>query len=138
MITRKELQDFARLKRLNLGNAEKDYLLDIALFSISRQTKNEMVFKGGTCLYKFHKLSRFSEDLDFSAVKEIDISGIADSIIAGLKNFGINSSLHEKKEPHNSVLMSLRVEGPLFTGSPYSYAKIGIDINKKSEVILPH
>ena len=41
--------------------------------SISNHTKNELVFKGGTCLYKFYKFNRFSEDIDFSALSPIDL-----------------------------------------------------------------
>ena len=89
MITRKELEEIARLKGLSLGNTEKDYLLDIALLSISKNTKNELVFKGGTCLYKFYKLNRFSEDLDFSAVKKTNINLLIKNIISDFERFGI-------------------------------------------------
>ncbi len=62
MISIDELKKMAKIKGLSLGNAEKDYLIDIVLLLISRNTKDELVFKGGTCLYKFHNLDRFSED----------------------------------------------------------------------------
>ena len=136
MITKRELEEIARLKGLTLGNAEKDYLIDIALLSISKNTKNELVFKGGTCLYKFHKLDRFSEDMDFSATAKINVAGIINKVISDFERFGINANLHNKREPHNSVLINLRAEGPLYSGRPTSYAKIGIDINLKSRVIL--
>jgi len=136
MITKKDLEEIARLKGLALGNAEKDYLIDIALLSISKNTKNELVFKGGTCLYKFHKLNRFSEDMDFSATAKINVDGIMDKVISDFKKFGINAKLYNKREPYNSVLINLRVEGPLYSGRPVSYAKIGVDINLKSKVIL--
>ncbi len=136
MITKKELEEIARLKGLTLGNIEKDYLIDITLLSISKNTKNELVFKGGTCLYKFHRLNRFSEDLDFSAATKINIDRIMNKAISDFKKFGINAKLHKKMEPYNSVLVDLRVEGPLYSGSPASYAKIGVDINLKSSVLL--
>src|SRR3989338_2755966 len=136
MITKKELEDFARLKRLSLGNAEKDYLIDIALLSISGNTKNELVFKVGTCLYKFYKLNRFSEDLDFSLTSKIDINKLIAGVISDFERFGIKAVQHRKKEPYNSVLIGLRIEGPLFSGKPVTYASIGIDINLKSGIIL--
>ena len=136
MITRKELADIARVKGLSLGNAEKDYVIDMALSSISRNTKNELVFKGGTCLYKFHKLNRFSEDIDFSAVAEIDFDRLLGKVIADFGRFGMKANLQRKKEPYNSVLVTLRIEGPLFNGQPVSCAHLGIDINKKSAVLL--
>lgn len=128
--------DMAKLKGLNLGNAEKDYLIDIALLSISRNTKNELVFKGGTCLYKFHKLNRFSEDLDFSVVSDIDIDILLNKLINDFKSFGIKATKHEVRMPFNSMLVKLRIEGPLFSGSPSSYANLGLDFNFKSAVVM--
>lgn len=136
MITRKELAGIARIKALSLGNAEKDYLIDIALSSISRNIKNELVFKGGTCLYKFYRLNRFSEDIDFSAVAEVEVDRLLQKLITDFERFGVKATLHKKKEPHNSVLITLKIEGPLFTGQPASYAHLGIDINRKSTVVL--
>lgn len=136
MITKTELQEFARLKGLNLGNAEKDYLLDMVLLSISKNTKNELVFKGGTCLYKFHGLDRFSEDLDFSAIAEIDTKRLIQNICTDLERFGIRSILRRQKKLFHSVLITLGVEGPLFMGKAESSAVIGIDINMKSPVVV--
>lgn len=135
MITKKELEEYARLKGLNLGNAEKDYLIDMALLSISRHTKNELVFKGGTCLYKFHKLNRFSEDLDFSGVAIIDADRLLDRAVLDFGRFGISASC-KTKHTRTSALAALMVEGPLFSGSAWSRARIEIDINWKSPVFL--
>lgn len=41
----------------------------IAIFS-NPKLKNELAFKGGTCLYFFHQLNRFSTDLDFNLVTD--------------------------------------------------------------------
>src|SRR3989338_10714835 len=136
MITKKELQDYAKLKGINLGNAEKDYLIDIALLSISRNIKKELIFKGGTCLYKFHKLNRFSEDIDFSLVSGIDIDNLIHQIILDFERFGIKAVMHKKKDSDNSILIALRLEGPLFSGKPVTYSSIGVDINLKSSVDL--
>jgi len=136
MITKRELQDYARLKGINLGNAEKDYLIDIALMSISSHTKNEIVFKGGTCLYKFHKLDRFSEDIDFSAISTIDLDVLVSRIISDFERFGIKAIIHKKKESYNSILITFKIEGPLFFGRQISCATLGIDMNLKSPVFL--
>lgn len=135
MITKKELQEIARFKGLSLGNAEKDYLIDIALFSIAKNTKNELIFKGGTCLYKFYKLNRFSEDLDFSAVKKIRINSLLNSILVDFRKFGINAKVQQNKEAFHSTLITLRIEGPLYDGRNMTLASIGIDINFNSPVM---
>lgn len=136
MITRRELEDFARLKGISLGNAEKDYLIDIALLSISKNTKNELVFKGGTCLYKFHKLERFSQDIDFSAVQMIDVNRLVEKVAADFEKFGIKAVQVQKKELKRSITVKIFLEGPLYSGSPLSIASLNIDINKESKVIL--
>ncbi|MBI5064843.1 nucleotidyl transferase AbiEii/AbiGii toxin family protein [Candidatus Woesearchaeota archaeon] len=136
MITRTQLEQIGRLKGINLGNTEKDYLLDIALLSISRHIKNELIFKGGTCLYKFHKLTRFSEDLDFSANQKIDIDDLIKKVLRDFENFGIKAHLKKKLEPFDTVLTTLELEGPLFIGTKQSHASIGIDINLKSKTFL--
>ena len=60
MITKSELLETAKLKGIsNAGYAEKDYLLELLLFSLAKNTKQELIFKGGTALYKFYKLERF-------------------------------------------------------------------------------
>lgn len=135
MISLDELKKIARIKSIsNIGYAEKDYLLDVVLFSISKNTKNELVFKGGTCLYKFYKINRFSEDIDFSAVKEINIEELIKKIIVDLGLFGIEANVKGKKERYNTVLLTLLVKGPLYNGNSNSLCSIRIDINLKSEV----
>ena len=138
MLSIEDIKKIAKLKGIrNLGNAEKDYLLDIALLSISRNTKDELVFKGGTCMSKFYRLDRFSEDLDFSVKKEIDISALIKKIISDIKAFGIDAEIKSEKKPFNSVLTTIRTKGPIYNGNPNTLSNIRIDVNLKSEVILP-
>src|SRR3989338_11472979 len=134
MISLEELKGKAKIKGLSLGNAEKDYLIDLVLLSISKNTKDELVFKGGTCLYKFYNLGRFSEDTDFTAIKPVNADKLAENIISDLKQFSVNCKLHRKKEPFNSVLLTMRFEGPLYRGTPQTYASVRIDINFKSSI----
>ncbi len=137
MISFEELKRIAKLKGIrNMGYAEKDYLIEIALLSISRNTKDELVFKGGTCLYKFHKLDRFSEDIDFTARKDMDVDGLLKKIIDDLASFGIETSVKEKRAAFNSVMATLRAKGHLYKGDPKAFASIGIDINLKSSIDL--
>jgi len=55
---------------MSLGNAEKDYVLSVALAALAEAGLNtELVFKGGTCLKKaYFPEYRFSADLDFTAL----------------------------------------------------------------------
>lgn len=135
MISPEEIAEIARIKGIkNKGYAEKDYILDIVLLLISRNTKDELVFKGGTCLYKFYKIARFSEDIDFTQKKEINIDSLLKTIISGLSAFGIEAEIKEKRMPYNSVLIAMKAKGPLFRNTPQSFCNIGIDINLKSSI----
>ena len=137
MITKAEILDIAKLKtKTNLGYVEKDYLLELVLFSISRNTKQELIFKGGTALYKFYKFERFSEDLDFSEIETLNISNLIKRVILDLSKFRIESSVLRIKEPFNSILLTLRIKGPLYNGKLQTLSTIRIDINKKSAVEL--
>jgi len=137
MIIKSELFDIAKLKGINnKGYAEKDYLLELVLFSLSKNIKQELVFKGGTALYKFFKLDRFSEDLDFSEVKNMDIDKLIKQVISDISKFKVNSEVSKVKEPFNSVLITLRTKGPLYDGTSRTFSNIRIDINKESKVEL--
>jgi len=133
-----DLKDVAKIKGIrNLGYAEKDYLLELALLFISRNTKRELVFKGGTALNKFYKLDRFSEDIDFSLVEETNVESMLGKVTTGLNSFGIEAELKTNHQSHNTVMASIRAKGPLYTGSNQTLSKIEIDINLKSSVDMP-
>lgn len=135
MITRHELLDIAKLRGMfNVGYAEKDYLLDLILFSISRNVKQELIFKGGTALYKFYKFERFSEDLDFSEIKQVDVANLIKRICIDLSKFGLQSEVSDIREPFNSVLLTFRINGPLYDGRKQTASTIRVDINRKSLV----
>ena len=137
MIIKTELFDIAKLKGINnKGYAEKDYLLALVLFSLSKNIKQELIFKGGTALYKFFKLDRFSEDLDFSEAKDIDIDKLIKQIINDISKFKVEAEVFKVKEPFNTILITLRTKGPLYDGTLKTLSNIRIDINKKSKVEL--
>ena len=69
VITIDEIREVAATVRLTNTVVEKDYALGWLLWGIHQHTatKDDWVFKGGTCLKKcFFETYRFSEDLDFS------------------------------------------------------------------------
>jgi len=135
MLTYEEIENIARLKRLPLANAEKDYLQNLILFSIYSLAGRELVFKGGTCLYKVYKLDRFSEDLDFTAEK-LDIKKIANKIISDLSLLNIKGKIKEIKEYRNEINIRLLFNGPLYKGSKETQCFIPLNISMKEQVLL--
>jgi len=136
MLGSDELAEVARLKRLTPANAERDYIQELLLFAIYSEIGPELVFKGGTCLYKLHKLSRFSEDLDFTLSKRIDLEEAVRMSIDRLRFLGVSGSLKEvKKHPREINLRSL-FRGPFYRGSRESLCFIPLNVSLRERVIL--
>src|SRR3989344_3431387 len=136
MLDYKELEHVSRLKRLSLMNTEKDYLQDLMLFSIYSHIGKELIFKGGTCLYKIYKLDRFSEDLDFTLNKKIDIREVSNKIISDLGLLNIKSKIKEIKEYKNELNIRFVLNGPLYKGNKETQCFIPLNISIKEKVIL--
>jgi predicted nucleotidyltransferase component of viral defense system len=132
MITKEELKEYSRLFGLNLGQAEKDYFQIIFLFIIYREFGNELVFKGGTALKKCYGLNRFSEDLDFTALKSINYKKIEE----GLKRFSIEYEF-EKKEYPLGLKLTFRIKGPLYINTRMSLCKLILDFSFREQILLP-
>ena len=71
MIKKEELIKAQKNTGLLLSTIEKDYVLSLLIWSISKNQRigNRWVFKGGTCLKKcYFGDYRFSEDLDYTVL----------------------------------------------------------------------
>lgn len=135
MITKKELQDYANLRQLNLGQAEKDYIITLVLFLVSKY--NYLVFKGGTALAKAYNLDRFSEDMDFTVTEDnLDINAAMSDTKKELEQFGIRSELKEVETVSNSKKYHLKAEGPLYIGTLTSKCKVVFDFSFREKLLL--
>lgn len=137
MMRKEELLKIAEAKRLPARNAEKDYLLELLLFSIFSESGDSLVLKGGTAMYKFYNLNRFSEDLDFSVDKRrIDMQGIVAKSLRRLSALGVEgkSQLETYKNEINARLL---FKGPLYDGSKDSMAYIAINCSTRERPSLP-
>lgn len=126
MIDMEELRRVARLKGIsNMGYAEKDYFQEILMLAISREAPG-LVFKGGTALYKFHGLDRFSEDLDFTG----SISNKAiDKLASYLLDFGYPTKVKIDR-PKSGLLLTFVSEGFLYQGTPQTLGRVQMDISE--------
>lgn len=136
MIKRDELAAIAKFKGLAPRLAELDYLQEIALLSVSREFGSRLVFKGGTCLYKVHKLNRFSEDLDFTGrkgFKSRDFFNRLPSFFSLLSIKGAVRVEHFEK----GVNVYLKLLGPLYDGRKETRATLVLNISTRERVLLP-
>ena len=76
MIPKAQILQFSSSYELQPTTVQKDYVLGWLLRTISTHPElSKWVFKGGTCLKKcYFETYRFSEDLDFTIPKELEIS----------------------------------------------------------------
>jgi len=131
MITKSELAKTAEIKHLSLRNAEKDYLLELMLYTIS-DFRRSLVFKGGTALYRFYNLNRFSEDLDFDIIgKRFNADSLIKKITRNLELTGMHRTIYEKMEHGNETNIRFAVRGPLYDGSKESMSRITLNISKR-------
>lgn len=107
-------------------NAFKEIIQEIALLGLSRQGFFDVAaFYGGTALRIVHKLGRFSEDLDFSLLKEnkkfdlsIYLKGIEDELLmynlkmkAEIKEKNIETAIESAFLKGNTIEILLSIEG---------------------------
>jgi len=137
MLSVEELKEIAAVKSLTLQNAEKDYLQDLVLFAIYSMLGKELVFKGGTCLYKVYQMNRFSEDLDFTQNGKVKPEKLADGIVKRLALVGIRSRVKEIRAYGNEITIRMLVTGPLYNGSPESICFLPVSISRREKVLLP-
>jgi len=127
-----ELKKYAFIRRLKtLEHVRKDYLQDLALFILYRDYP-ELVFKGGTCLWKLFKLPRFSEDLDLSYSSKIDP---VNDLMEKLHLLGFEVEVLKKKFTANTLFLRLSVSAEGFGGSELSL-EIGFRREEAKEVLF--
>ncbi|MEI6646761.1 MAG: nucleotidyl transferase AbiEii/AbiGii toxin family protein [bacterium] len=91
-------------------NALHEVMQKIALAGLHRGNFfKHAAFYGGTCLHLFHQLPRFSEDMDFSLIKEdttFTLNDYSDAIMAEFKALGRDVTFTPKAKSKDSAIKS--------------------------------
>lgn len=127
MLTKEQLREIHH-EKVPLHILELDYIQSIILKHIYLR-EDTLVFKGGTCLRKVHKLNRFSEDLDFNILKGKP-KEMLEHGVKGLERTGIDAEISHFDDRKDVCLAKIRYSGPLYQGKPLSMGSIQIDISK--------
>jgi predicted nucleotidyltransferase component of viral defense system len=120
MMMRRDIESIATARGVLPRTIERDYLLDACLHEISR-SGGDLVFKGGTALFKFHGLNRFSEERV--------------SRNCGLLGIGVISG--EVESHQRAVNMEFRLRGPLFDGRRESVSRVVLNLSLKETPLPP-
>jgi predicted nucleotidyltransferase component of viral defense system len=116
--------------RYPLAVAEKDYFLAIVLkILFASVLKDVLVFKGGTALHHTYLPQlRFSQDLDFTALRRVSIEEL-------VSIFEAYEFLELKK--HYSSPATIKIERLLYNGPLAMPASLKIEIDFKQNVVFP-
>jgi hypothetical protein len=137
MMMRRDIESIATARGVLPRTIERDYLLDACLHEISR-SGGDLVFKGGTALFKFHGLNRFSEDLDFTVdTRRFDFDGLRERVSRNYGLLGIGVVSGEVENHQRAVNMEFRLRGPLFDGRRESISRVVLDLSLKETPLPP-
>ena len=138
MISKKQLQEIANKNKIGLYFQEKDYMLNIFLYSLYREIKeNKIIFKGGTCLKIVYNYPRFSEDLDFDTdLKPKKIEKIFYKALETFSLLDIEYEIMKKEIFEKSFTAKIRFNGPLYAKRKETANSITIDIGKRGKVFM--
>ena len=134
MITERDIIQYAKLNRLKPYQQEKHYLQTATLAGIFTEVTDELIFKGGTALFFFYGLDRFSEDLDFTEIKKLNLEKLKKKLSDYLTIINIFHEVKIKKSIAGKIL-KLKAQGPLYRGSP-SESFISIEISERNDLVL--
>ena len=132
MIDSQKLKEISKLSGLRLWHQEKHYLQSIILSIVS---DFPLVFKGGTYLWLFHGLDRFSEDLDFTSTGGIK-EEFPDYISRSLRLYGFRNEVKIFKSDNFGLSTRFMINGPLNTNDR-DRCVIYVEISKRESVLLP-
>ena len=142
MLDKNYITELSQLRNLKPYQQEKHYIQTVILVALSDYP---LIFKGGTYLWFFHNLDRYSTDLDFT-IQDLDNiinpEEFAKEMMTKVKTKlklidGIDCKC-KLNTFRKGVGFSIKVsvEGPLYT-SPRSLCYVDIDVSFREKVILP-
>jgi predicted nucleotidyltransferase component of viral defense system len=131
VITKKELEAIAKLFGRKPWQQEKHYIQTLILIALADEP---LVFIGGTYLWFFHGLDRFSEDLDFTINGTIS-PNLLENVSQSLQYLGVVNKVKLAQPAHDTYSFRVSAEGPLHS-SPNDLCYVYVDISQREKVIL--
>ncbi len=151
-IIQQRLESYKSSNAVEEEQATKEILQEVALYSLWRADFFEVAaFQGGTSLRILHKLSRFSEDLDFilkAPDPAFSWNSYLPKLIEGLKEFGLQSEVLDKTRMEKNVREALLKDNSIgnqlnlrfYQGhaTPTLKIKLEIDVNPPAGSAFEH
>jgi len=131
VLREEELIRIARMRRAKPWQEEMRYIQALILYAVADWP---LVLKGGTYLWLFHGLNRFSADLDFTASGPV-AAGKAAEISGVLKLFGVESETEVLKDDRYTLTLRVAAKGPLYK-SDKDVCYVRLDISWREGLLL--
>lgn len=132
MIDKETLQKIAKLNNLRPWQQEKHYAQSLILVALS---EHPLLFKGGTYLWFFHGLPRFSEDLDFTCAEDVP-QDLPERVSESLRLFGVENTIKREKGVLQAFSFRISAKGPLNTGT-VDLCHVYVEISRREKPMLP-
>jgi len=134
MISIDDITRLAKANKLKPYQQEKNYIQTATLSGIYTALVDELIFKGGTALFFFYGLDRFSEDLDFTRIKQYNYNQLKTMISDIFTILHVNHEIKTEKSLAGKTF-KVKAEGPLYKG-PLSTSIVSVDISERNDIVL--
>jgi len=130
MISREEFVRLAKARGLAPWQEEKRYVQALVLHALREEG---VAMKGGTYLWFFHGLDRFSEDLDYAALGRVD-KGMIQRCTDTLGVFGVDAGTKLVKDDRFTLTFRVDARGPLYSGEK-SICRVLVEISRREALL---
>ncbi len=151
MIQDGEIEEKAKEFQINPANVQRDYVFGWLLAGIYNESQlgEKFILKGGNALRKAYlKNTRFSKDLDFSVVNEVDPTTIGAAINEVCQyahdrtgvNFEVDKTQVDEKrgfDKENKQVYEARIYFKSFYGEEEIVLKVQLDVTTFDQILLP-
>jgi predicted nucleotidyltransferase component of viral defense system len=130
VIDRSQLIQLARLGGLRPHQQEKHYVQALVLNALAEEP---LVFKGGTYLWFFHGLRRFSEYLDFTSA-DGTFRDLPSRVSSDLALMGVENRVKSETDDPRGLSFRISARGPLNTSSK-DECHVYVEISRREKVL---
>ncbi len=133
MLDADEISELAKLRNVKPWQEEKRYVLCLLLYALSEE---KIILNGGTYLWLFHGLNRYSEDLDFLEEGKLK-DDLTEKVSKKLGLFGVESKIKIIKNDEYTFSFRTEIKGPLYAVKKnlcYTYVEIS---KRERHLLLP-
>lgn len=129
MLGKEEIAELARVRGLRSWQEEKRYVQALALYSLRNST---LICNGGTYLWFFHGLDRFSDDLDFT-VEGSSEDNLPDLVVSTTRLFGLSCQQKVVKDDRHTLSFRIDARGPLYA-SESDICRVYVEVSRRENL----